>query len=417
MGCTLVLGATFGDEGKAKIVDYIAKDSDVVCRFSGGSNCGHTIVVDGKKYINRLLPSGYMYPKTQLVISQGVLLDIEVLMEEVKSCPADIKSRLIISAKAHLVFPYHKAIDYSNNIERPNDNTGRCVIGTTGKGIGPCVADKVNRIGFMVADLFDLWKFRKALLVREIEERARTQFDFEEADENWVRKQVDAKMDIYEEFIDTFKDNIEDTSFILNNFLEDGKNVLLEGAQGTLLDLDHGTYPFVTSTNCVSGAASVYTGIPPKKIDRIIGVFKAYTTRVGNGPFPTEFEGPIADKIREVGHEFGSVTKRPRRIGWLDLPALKFSCMINGFDELVMTKYDVLQDLKEVKFASEYWEGSTCHFTANPSMSTPKIHYESFGTANNTCENYIATIQRKLKTPITMYSDGADREAIHHVKQ
>jgi adenylosuccinate synthase len=410
MGCTLVMGNQWGDEGKGKVVDYLAKNADVVVRFNGGANAGHTIVIDNEKYVSRLIPSGYMYHNKELVITQGVMLDIEILMNEIKSLPKtlNIEPRLFISEKAHLVLPYHKLIDSKDK-----------KIGTTGKGIGPAFADKVNRVGLRVLDLKDLWKFRKTFLTRQLEEAARHQFDFEDADEKIIRKQVDEWMGLCEEFVSTFKNNIVDTSCWLRSHINSKSEILLEGAQGTMLDLDHGTYPFVTSSNCVAPAASLYTGIPMKHINKVIGVFKAYTTRVGNGPFPTEFEGPMADRIREKGNEFGSVTKRPRRIGWLDLPALNETCWINGIDSLIITKYDVLEGLGFVKYAAGYkYHGHKAESLAAAfqiSENCMEIEYRDFDTVTGSVGCFIEQIQKHLKTPITMYSDGPGRDEIHPV--
>lgn len=347
MSVKVIVGAQWGDEGKGKIVDLLSANADIVARFQGGANAGHTIVIDDKKYVLHLIPSGILNPTTKCVIGNGVVIDPVALMEEIemlKSHNIDVTGRLFISHKAHLIMPYHKMMD----TVRESHNSDKS-IGTTGRGIGPAYIDKAKRTGIRIVDLLDRKDFEEKLRynISEYNEVLTKIYGHEELD-------VDSIVEKYIEFDKLIDPYVTDISTLLNKNIIEGKEILVEGAQGALLDLDHGTYPFVTSSNPTSGGACTGLGIPPTKVDEIIGIVKAYTTRVGNGPFPTQLDDEIGKHLATVGHEFGATTGRPRRCGWLDLFALKYSVMINGISNIALTKLDVLDKLNEIKVCVGY---------------------------------------------------------------
>lgn len=345
MPVTIIVGAQWGDEGKGKIVDLLSDEIDIVARYQGGANAGHTVVIGEKEYILHLIPSGIFHKHVTCVIGNGVVIDPMALMDEIamiKSFNIKIEGRLFISHNAHLIMPYHKLLD---NIREQGANK----IGTTGRGIGPAYIDKYMRTGIRVVDLLD----RKVLadkLKSNIEEKNQLLSKVYGS----AVLDVDAIISEYEEFDKKIDPYVTDTSVYLNTALKKKKNILAEGAQGALLDVDHGTYPFVTSSNPTSGGACTGLGIPPTAVKNIIGIVKAYSTRVGNGPFPTEYTDGIGDRLRTVGHEFGSTTGRPRRCGWLDMVSLKYSLEINGVKEIALTKLDVLDDFDEIKICTGY---------------------------------------------------------------
>jgi len=341
----VILGAQWGDEGKGKIVDLLSENADIVVRYQGGSNAGHTVSFDGKTYILHLLPSGIFHQNVTCVIGNGVVIDPIALMDEiemVKSAGVDIKGRLLISHNAHLIMPYHKLLDKIYD-------QGEDKIGTTGRGIGPAYVDKYARVGIKVVDLLD-----REILCRKLRKNIEAKNEILEKIYGTTKLDVEKIIDEYIEFDKKIDEFVTDTALYLNNAIKGKKKILLEGAQGALLDIDHGTYPFVTSSNPTAGGASTGSGIPPTKINGVIGVIKAYTTRVGEGPFPTELKDEIGDYIREKGFEFGATTGRPRRCGWLDIVSLKYSIMINGIDKLALTKIDVLSELDEIKICVSY---------------------------------------------------------------
>ncbi len=347
MSVKVIVGAQWGDEGKGKIVDLLSANADIVARFQGGANAGHTIVIDDKKYVLHLIPSGILNPTTKCVIGNGVVIDPVALMDEIemlKSHNIDVTGRLFISHKAHLIMPYHKMMD----TVRESHNSDKS-IGTTGRGIGPAYIDKAKRTGIRIVDLLDRKDFEEKLRynINEYNEVLTKIYGHDELD-------VDAIVEKYIEFDKLIDPYVTDISTLLNNYIVENKEILVEGAQGALLDLDHGTYPFVTSSNPTSGGACTGLGIPPTKVDEIIGIVKAYTTRVGNGPFPTQLDDEIGKHLANVGHEYGATTGRPRRCGWLDLFALKYSVMINGISNIVLTKLDVLDGLEEIKVCTGY---------------------------------------------------------------
>jgi adenylosuccinate synthase len=346
MGITLILGSQWGDEGKGKIVDLLCQDADLVARYQGGANAGHTIVIDGKKFVLHLIPSGILTPGVKCVIGNGVVIDPVALMEEIRtleSLGVDVKGRLFISHKAHLIMPYHKLLDQI----REKQLSG--AIGTTGRGIGPAYIDKAQRTGIRIVDLLD-----RDILEEKIRYNIAEKNDIIQKIYGSVILDVNEVINEYQEFDKEIDPFITDTTLLINEAYRDGKKIYAEGAQGALLDMDHGTYPFVTSSNPTSGGACTGLGIPPTAITRIVGVVKAYTTRVGNGPFPTELTDELGETIRKTGAEFGATTGRPRRCGWLDLVALKYSVMINGIQEIALTKLDVLDNLEELQICTGY---------------------------------------------------------------
>lgn len=346
MSNLIVLGAQWGDEGKGKIVDLFSERFDVVARYQGGHNAGHTVYIGEKKFVLKLIPSGILRPGVRAVIGNGVVIDPGALIEEMKTLKAagiDVLKQLSISNRAHVIFPFHRMVEKVSE-----GRTDRVAIGTTSRGIGPCYEDKIGRRGIRMADLVngtfdemyanltaDKLTLAKAFNVAE-------QIDFE-----GILKQ-------YKEYAEILKPVVCDTVHLLNTAIRNGKSILFEGAQGTMLDVDHGTYPFVTSSSATAGGACIGTGVAPTRINGVIGVSKAYITRVGAGPFPTELFGEVGDLIRKNGNEFGSVTGRPRRCGWFDVPLLKYTSDINGFDSIILTKLDVLDDLDEIKVCTAY---------------------------------------------------------------
>jgi len=344
----VVIGAQWGDEGKGKFVDLLTQQADVVVRFQGGNNAGHTVVVGGKKTILHLIPSGILHPGKACVIGNGVVVDPEVLADEI----AELKARgslhddgqLVLSLDAHVIMPWHKALDLARE-----HKAGAGKIGTTGRGIGPTYEDKVARRGLRIRDLLDKQRFaRKAKerLASAREELARlgATLDVEEP----------ALIEKYFELGRALSPYAKDASLWLHDAMKAGKSLLFEGAQGTLLDVDHGTYPFVTSSNTVAGNAACGSGVGPTALHRIIGISKAYSTRVGSGPYPSELKDATGEKLRAVGAEFGATTGRPRRTGWLDALALRFAARVNGLDGLALTKLDCLTGFQEVKIATAY---------------------------------------------------------------
>lgn len=353
MSVTIVVGSQWGDEGKGKIVDLISQDADIVARYQGGANAGHTIVIDGKQYVLHLIPSGIMNPDCICVIGNGVVIDPVALQNEIKMLEShniSVRGRLFISHKAHLIMPYHKLLDQV----REKDAKGT-TIGTTGRGIGPSYFDKATRTGIRIVDLLDKAGFEQKLRVN-IEEKYNILnkiYGIEKID-------IDSLIDEYLSFDTEIDALITDTTLLLNTAIKENKKIIAEGAQGALLDIDHGTYPFVTSSNPTSGGACTGLGIPPTSIGNVIGIVKAYTTRVGNGPFPTELNDEVGERLRKTGAEFGATTGRPRRCGWLDLVALKYSVMINGISEIALTKLDVLDEFEEIKLCTSYkYDGKT----------------------------------------------------------
>ena len=347
MSNVIVLGAQWGDEGKGKVVDLLAQRFDIVARYQGGHNAGHTVFIGEKKFILKLIPSGILRPGVLAVIGNGVVVDLAALLEEMEALEAsgfDVRGQLRISNRAHVIFPFHRLVE---KMSEAREN--RIPIGTTARGIGPCYEDKTGRRGIRIADLFDSESFR-ALYDTLAEDKRILASTFhlnEPIDYAGIRQQC-------EEYAARIRPLVCDTAMLLRDAIAQGKRVLFEGAQGAMLDIDHGTYPFVTSSSATAGGAFTGTGVPPTRIGGVIGVSKAYITRVGSGPFPTENYGAGGELLRREGNEYGAVTGRPRRCGWFDVPLLAYSSMVNGFDTIMMTKLDVLDQLAEIPVCVRY---------------------------------------------------------------
>jgi adenylosuccinate synthase len=346
MPATVILGAQWGDEGKGKITDRYSRDADVVVRYQGGNNAGHTIVVDGERFALSLIPSGVLYPQVTPVIGNGTVIDPAVMIREMEELTARgvDPSRLRVSGNAHVIMPYHRKLDAV--LER---YLGEEQIGTTKRGIGPCYMDKYSRFGIRIQDLFDPKIFRKKLEVVGKDKNRQLQKVY-----NQLPLDIDEMYEEYLGYADVIRDYVADTSLLVWEAIHAGKNVLFEGAQGTLLDIDHGTYPFVTSSNPTAGGAATGSGVGPRDIDNVIGVAKAYITRVGTGPFPTELVDETGDRMIEIGGEYGVVTGRRRRTGWLDAVALRYSARVNGLTEIALTKLDILSHFGPLKIAVAY---------------------------------------------------------------
>ena len=417
MSTTVVLGAQWGDEGKGKVTDFFASSADFVVRFQGGNNAGHTIVVGDEKLALSLTPSGVLYPNCIPVIGSGCVIDLGFLKEELEMLnERNVNTeKLAISPNAHVVMPYHKLLD-----ELIEESLGENKIGTTKKGIGPCYADKIQRRGIRVQDLLNQDLFEKKVKAN-IKETNLT-----------LTKIYNKPPLVAEEIINEFKsytdmvtNHITDTSLLIDKAIKGGKSILFEGAQGTLLDIDHGTYPFVTSSNTSSGNAAVGSGVGPKNIDRIVGVTKAYISRVGSGPFVTEQKNEIGDYLIEKGAEFGVVTGRRRRCGWLDLISLKYSVRVNSLTELFITKLDVLSGLDELKLCIGYntenkvitdypYELTTLE-SAEPVYETFDGWSDDISSVKNyddlpeNAKTYLKAIEDFIAVPITFISVGPER--------
>jgi len=413
---TVIVGAQWGDEGKGKIVDLLARESDVVCRYQGGPNAGHTIVTGGETYKLHHMPSGILYPGTACVIGAGCVIDPETFVRELD----ELESRGVstdgvhVSGNAHLIMPWHVAIDGAS--ER---RLGKLQIGTTRRGIGPAYADKASRLGIRVQDLLD------AKILRQKIETALAEKNV------WLERvygaaplDLDDCAERLERVAQRLRPYVSDTSLLVDTAIREGKRVLLEGAQGTLLDLDHGTYPFVTSSNPVASAAATGIGIGPTRIDEVIGVSKAYVTRVGEGPFPTEIEGPDQERMRELGGEYGTTTGRERRCGWLDLVALRYAARVNGLTAIALTKLDVLSHFDEIPVCVRYRlpDGSeTADFPAHqsdfhhaaPVLETLDGWREPLDDAlPAAAQRYVAFVEEEVGVPVSLVGTGQAREAI-----
>ena len=420
MANVAVIGAQWGDEGKGKIVDLLAQQSDVVVRFQGGNNAGHTLVVNGQKTILHVIPSGALHRDKVCVIGNGVVLDAEVLLHELQELRQQghlqNDSQLRISEQAHLIMPYHKAIDQARERMR-----GAGKIGTTGRGIGPTYEDKAARVGIRVIDLLEEDTFREKLehniaeknvyLRAILKEKA---LDFEEIHRT------------YSGYREKLAPYVTDTGVLLEEMFRDGKNVLFEGAQGTLLDLDHGTYPFVTSSNTVIGGVCSGAGIGPRHLHEVIGISKAYTTRVGSGPFPTELTGPEGEKLRQDGDEYGATTGRPRRCGWFDAVAVRHAVRLNGLTGIALTKLDVLTGLPKIRVCTAYQAGARLlrHFPASLKVmeslepvweefegwQEPVSGARSVADLPANARRYMQRLEELVETEIVIASIGPDRD-------
>jgi adenylosuccinate synthase len=417
---TVIVGAQWGDEGKGKIVDLLAQHSDLVCRYNGGPNAGHTIVVDGETYKLKHIPSGILGGK-ECVIGAGCVIDPPVMIEELDDLEArGISTGLVrLSGNAHLVMPWHLAIDRGS--ER---RLGKLKIGTTRRGIGPTYADKAYRLGIRVQDLLDPKILRQKIEVALAEKNV------------WLERvygvepiELEGLVERYEGYAERLRPMIDDTSLRIDRALRDGKRVLFDGAHGTLLDIDHGTYPFVTSSPTVAGGAAVGTGIGPTRIDCVLGVAKAYVTRVGEGPFPTEIEGPDQARLQELGGEVGTVTGRQRRCGWLDLVGLRYAVRLNGMTSLALTKLDVLSAFAELPVCTRYLlpDGTeTEDFPAHqsdfhhckpvyetlPGWHEPLDGIEEIGDLPDDARRYVDFVETQLGVEVSLIGTGAERARV-----
>lgn len=410
-----LLGIVFGDEGKGKVVDYFTPRYDVVARFAGGPNAGHTIIFDGKKFVLRSIPSGIFDKKKINIIGNGCVIAPDLFMTEAKELEAagyKLTERLHISRRAHLILPTHRLLDRAYEAAK-----GKNKVGTTGKGIGPTYSDKAARVGLRVGDIEEGFEAKYQALKARHEQILRdlhfTDYDITEEEKQWMEGV---------EYMRKF--HLSDTEYEINRALAQGKNVLAEGAQGSLLDIDHGTYPYVSSSSTTSGGVCTGLGIAPNTIGHVFGIFKAYSTRVGGGPFPVELFDETGDYIRKVGNEFGAVTGRNRRCGWLDLVALKYAIMINGVTDLVMMKGDVLDNFDTIKVCTAYTkdgqivtempydtEGWQPVYEELPCWKTDITGVRSEAEFPKAFADYIRYIEQTTDTPIKIISVGPDREA------
>jgi adenylosuccinate synthase len=415
----LVVGAQWGDEGKGKIVDILTKDADIVVRYQGGSNAGHTVCIGDEKFILHLIPSGILHEDKICVIGNGVVIDPKSFLEEIETLEKlgiNIGERLLISEKAHLVMPYHKEFDAMKENSLGDDK-----IGTTKRGIGPCYVDKYARVGIRICDLADNEILRKKIEanIKEVNKLCDI-YKIEQFNAENVFQE-------YKEYAEAIRPYIRNTVYYLNGVYKNQKKILFEGAQGSLLDVDFGTYPFVTSSNPTVGGAFAGTGLPYKALNSVIGVMKAYTTRVGNGPFPSELLDETGEKIRKEGGEFGATTGRPRRCGWLDLVIVKYAAMLSGMDSIAMTKIDVLDGMDEIKVCTGYeYEGRKIGFIPSQLEEFDKCKpiYKTFKGWDNTkdidsydklpetAKQYISFIEKNLGIPVTMVSTGTKRDEV-----
>ncbi len=416
MSVRVIVGAQWGDEGKGKIVDLLSEGVDVVARYQGGANAGHTVEIGTDKYVLHLIPSGIFHERVTCVIGNGVVIDPAALMEEInllRDAGISLSGRLKISHNAHLIMPYHRLLDSLAE-------QGSLTIGTTGRGIGPAYVDKAARSGIRIVDLLDHDELARTLR-RNIEEKnqiLRKVYEHDELDINSIIEQYLT----FDSLIDEF---ITDTTAYLNDAVREGRSLLCEGAQGALLDIDHGTYPFVTSSSPVSGGASIGLGIPPTAIDSVTGVMKAYATRVGLGPFPTELGNETGERLRTLGFEYGSTTGRPRRCGWLDAHAMRYSIMINGIDNCCMTKLDVLGGMDEISVCVGY-EVAGKRLKLFPTdartLQAVKPVYETFKGWKTDISSalspeelpreaaeYVEGVERLLGIPVSLVSVGPNR--------
>ena len=418
MPSVVVFGTQWGDEGKGKIVDYLAENADAVVRFQGGNNAGHTVVAGGKVFKLHLLPSGILYPDTLCVIGNDVVIDPKVLLEEMDELSAQGFSMdgLRISTRAHVIMPYHRMLDALQEKFK-----GDAKVGTTGRGIGPCYADAADRIGIRIVSLMDRDAFARELKTALSYKNILLEKVFGEKPLDF-----DAVYSEYCAYADRLRQYVCDTSTLVNSLMADGKRVLFEGAQAAMLDLSHGTYPYVTSSHPIAGAVCTGVGIGPKMVGKVVGVVKAYSTRVGEGPFPTELLDATGDRIREIAHEYGATTGRPRRTGWLDACVLRYASRINGLDLIALTRLDILDEFPEVRLCVAYKHNGEIidHFPASlRELSEVEPVYETFpGWLSRTdgirsyadlpvnCRRYIERVAELCSARVGIVSVGAGRD-------
>lgn len=415
---SVIIGTQWGDEGKGKIVDLMSENADFAVRFHGGNNAGHTIVAGGKKYPLHLIPSGILHPKTNCVIANGVVVDLEVLVKEIEMLQKDgikVDGRLFISERCHLILPYHKALDVAYENAR-----GKEKLGTTARGIGPAYADKVSYNGIRMYELKDWDLFvEKFTFQAKIKNEILKTFKVTQID---IKKELESLAELRKKVLPY----ITDTYLLLQKAIINGKNVLMEGAQGVMLDVDFSPYPFATASNVILGAVNTGSGISPKNINKVFGVVKAYTSRVGGGPLRTEITGALANHLREKGAEFGTTTGRSRRVGWLDLEAVKFACTVSGVTEIIITKIDVLSGLKNIKVGVEYkLNGKPVPYSSCGYKELERVNvvYKEFpgwdedidGIRNfkdlpKNCQQYLKFIEKFLGVKTSLISVGPQRE-------
>ena len=424
MATAMVIGAQWGDEGKGKIVDYLAAKADVVVRSQGGNNAGHTVVTGGKAYPLRLMPSGIMYPGTICIVGTGVVVDPKSFLEEMEKLEAQgINAKhLQISTRAQVVFPYHIRLDEAEEMRK-----GSRKLGTTKNGIGPCYADKINRIGIRMCDLMDKEVFAEKLKYNVEQKNMLLEKLYGMEGFDYEQMLID-----YLGYAEKLRSYVKDTNYTVQTLVREGKKVLFEGAQASMLDCDNGTYPFVTSSHPTAGGACIGAGIGPHMMQNIFGVVKAYSTRVGEGPFPTEQVNEIGDCIRNIAHEFGTVTGRPRRVGWLDARAVRYAAALNSFDYLAITRLDILDELEEIKVCVgyEYERKPVKEYPADlkflskvtPVYKTYKGWKEKISAIRDydrlpaLCKEYLADISKEIGVPIGIVSVGPSREETIVVK-
>jgi adenylosuccinate synthase len=415
----VIVGAQWGDEGKGKIVDVLSESFDCVARYAGGHNAGHTVIIKGQKFVLQLIPCGVLREGRKSVIGNGVVLDPFAFMKEVNSLKAmgvKLDGHLFVSNRAQVILPYHRMIELA-----AENAPGRVKIGTTSRGIGPAYEDKMKRSGLRVVDLLN-----KELLKTHIENACREKNLIAHALFNSEPLDADTMFREYADIAEQVRPFVTDTAALLNKALTSGESIMFEGAQGTMLDIDHGTYPFVTSSSATSGGAVIGTGVAPTAIDTVIGVTKAYCTRVGGGPFPTELHGDLGDAIRKRGNEFGAVTGRPRRCGWVDLPLLRYSAMINGISWWVVTKLDVLDELAEIPVCVAYkingkktttipadagsYDDIECVYETMPGWKTSTEGVTTFDKLPKKAQDYLRFLEKESGAKIGMVSTGPDRD-------
>lgn len=414
MSVTIVVGTQWGDEGKAKIIDYLSENIDIIARYQGGANAGHTVVVNNKQFIFHLIPSGILYPNTICVLGNGVVIDPKAFLEELESLKKEkinYEGRIFISDASHIVLPFHKIID----AHKENLSEGQ-KIGTTKRGIGICYADKMLRIGIRIGDLYyDLdQKLKNYILIKNKE--LQYLYNIPEIKYEELYKEL-------KDFAEKIKPMVIHTPTYFEKALKQGKSILLEGAQGTALDIDHGTYPFVTSSNTTTGGALTGTGIAYHYIENVYGICKAYVTRVGEGPFPTELKGEKGEELRKLGKEYGATTGRPRRCGWFDVELVKHAGRINGLTGLVLTKLDVLSHFDTIPVAIVYeFENKKMDYFPSygldsckpiyeylPGWKSDISHIKSYSELPKNCKNYIEKLQEWIQIPIKYISLGPNR--------
>ncbi|MBI4343402.1 MAG: adenylosuccinate synthase [Candidatus Omnitrophica bacterium] len=419
----IVVGAQWGDEGKGKIIDVLTEEADILVRYQGGNNAGHTVVADGQEFIFHLIPSGLLHPGKVGLIGHGVVVDPEALLEEMqrlKGRGIDVRQAVKLGDGAHVIFPYHKRLDVAQEAAR----TGR--LGTTGRGIGPCYVDKVARCGIRIADLCDRQSFPERLR-RNVEEKNRLlQLVYGESPFSYQEL-----LERYQAYAEQLAPHVVNGPRFLRAAMAAGKRILFEGAQGTMLDLDHGTYPYVTSSNATAGGACTGAGVPPTAIDRVIGVVKAYTTRVGEGPLPTEFPPQLMERFRARGREFGATTGRPRRCGWFDAVVARHAVLINGCDVIAVTKLDVLDDVETIQICVGYRDGervieefpsdtallARCEpvYESLPGWRSDTGAAERFEELPPAAQRYLKRLEALLGVPICLISTGSQREQVFRV--